>query len=604
MSFLAPLYLLLAGAIAVPLLLHLRRRRIENRIDFPAVRYLARAEKENVRQIKYRNLLLMLLRIAAVLALALAAARPIAAFLGAGHVPTALAIVLDNSLSTSAIIDGQPLLSRLRSVALEAQGAASSSDRVWLVTADGAVTGGSSDVVRQAITRTDVFPGRGDLANAITRATGLVVGSGLPARQVVVVTDGQATSWSTPVASGDVRLSIYAPNTTAPRNAAVVLAEARPARWTPRGAVVARASVPDSATYRIALGERTLARGTARTGEDLTVRASPPERGWQRGVVELEPDELRGDDARFFAVWLGAAPSVAVDAGGGTFLRTAVDALVQDARVAAGNEIFLGAADNATRLPALLIAPNDASRLGAANRSLERLGVPWRFGPPRRDETSVRGDRFDGVRTSLRYPLQREAGATAADTLATAGGDAWIVAGDRYVIIASPLEQGATDLPIRAGFVPWLGDIIGQRLAGEATAVIDAAPGAAVRWPSGADGLEGTDGQVTPIKGLNTAPTRPGVYFVRRGAARIGALVVNAEGEEGDLRRLSARALRDRIRSGDALVTDDEARWKRSLFDVGSRRPLQLPLILLALLLLAAETLVVRRGDHQLSSAA
>ena len=81
---------MLAGAVAIPLFLHLRRRRIENRVDFPAVRYLERAEKDNVRQLKIRNLLLMFLRIATVLAIALAAARPIGAFFGAGHVPTAL----------------------------------------------------------------------------------------------------------------------------------------------------------------------------------------------------------------------------------------------------------------------------------------------------------------------------------------------------------------------------------------------------------------------------------------------------------------------------------------------------------------------------------
>ena len=121
MSFLAPFFLMFAGAIAVPLLLHLRRRRFENRIDFPAVRYLARAEKENVRQIKIRNLLLMFLRIATVLTLALAAARPIGAFFGAGHVPTALAIVLDNSLSTSVIVNGQPLLASLRNGARRRQ---------------------------------------------------------------------------------------------------------------------------------------------------------------------------------------------------------------------------------------------------------------------------------------------------------------------------------------------------------------------------------------------------------------------------------------------------------------------------------------------------
>ncbi|HMN08697.1 MAG TPA: BatA and WFA domain-containing protein [Gemmatimonadaceae bacterium] len=598
MSFLAPLYLLLAGAVAVPLFLHLRRRRIENRIDFPAVRYLERAEKDNVRQLKIRNLLLMFLRIAAVLAVALAAARPIGSFLGAGHVPTALAVVLDNSLSTSAIVDGEPLLATLRARALEAANAATGSDRVWLVTVDGSVVGGSLDAVRQAISRTDVFPGRGDLATAITRAAGLVVGSGIPARQVVVVTDGQATTWSAPVATGDVPLSVLAPAGTPPRNRAVILADARPERWTPRGAVVARARLSDSATYRIALGERTLARGTARDGEDLTVRAAPADRGWRAGLVELEPDELRADDVRHFAVWIGAAPRVRPDPAAGPFLRTAVDALLQDDRVAAGDDVVLGAADGVPRLPALLLAPSEPSRLGAANRTLERLGLPWRFAPPRRDETAVRGDRFDGVRTSFRYPLEAQSGA-AGDTIATAGGAPWIVAGDGYVIIGSPLDPSATDLPLRASFVPWLGDVVAQRLAGSATAILHAAPGGRVRLPAGVEGLEGGDGQVTPIAAGGTAPARAGVYFLRRGPDRVGALVVNAEPEESDLARLPLAALRDRVRTRGAVVTADVAAWKRSLFDVGSRRPLQVPLIVLALALLVAETVVLRRGERR-----
>ncbi len=598
MSFLAPLYLLLAGAVAVPLFLHLRRRRIENRIDFPAVRYLERAEKDNVRQLKIRNLLLMFLRIAAVLAVALAAARPIGSFLGAGHVPTALAVVLDNSLSTSAIVDGEPLLATLRARALEAANAATGSDRVWLVTVDGSVVGGSLDAVRQAISRTDVFPGRGDLATAITRAAGLVVGSGIPARQVVVVTDGQATTWSAPVATGDVPLSVLAPAGTPPRNRAVILADARPERWTPRGAVVARARLSDSATYRIALGERTLARGTARDGEDLTVRAAPADRGWRAGLVELEPDELRADDVRHFAVWIGAAPRVRPDPAAGPFLRTAVDALLQDDRVAAGDDVVLGAADGVPRLPALLLAPSEPSRLGAANRTLERLGLPWRFASPRRDETAVRGDRFDGVRTSFRYPLEAQSGA-AGDTIATAGGAPWIVAGDGYVIIGSPLDPSATDLPLRASFVPWLGDVVAQRLAGSATAILHAAPGGRVRLPAGVEGLEAGDGQVTPIAAGGTAPARAGVYFLRRGPDRVGALVVNAEPEESDLARLPLAALRDRVRTRGAVVTADVAAWKRSLFDVGSRRPLQVPLIVLALALLVAETVVLRRGERR-----
>jgi hypothetical protein len=596
-SFLEPLFLLLTGAAAVPLVLHLMRRRIHVQVDFPAVRYLARAERENVRQLKMRNLLLMILRVLAVLFLALAAARPLGALLGAGHVPTALAIVLDNSMSTGAIVDGQPLVAALRGLAGEAADEATGADRLWLVTAEGRVVGGEADAVREAIDRTDVFPGRGDMASALTRAGGLVSGAGLPARQVVVVTDGQATTWEAPVSLGDVRVSVLAMAGAAPANRAVVIAEARPVRWTPRGTVVARAEMRDSATYRIALGDTRLASGTARGGEDISIHAGPAVQGWRAGLVELEPDELRTDDVRHFAVWVGAAPAVRPDASAGAFVRTAVDALVQNGRVRLGEEVLLASADAAPRLPALLVPPSDPTRIGAANRALERLGVPWRFGSPRRDETEARGVRFTGVRVALRYPLTAQAGA-AADTLATVGGEAWAVGGDRYVVLGSPLDPGSTDLPVSAGFVPWLGDMISQRLAGEATTVIPAEPGGRLRLPLGVDGIEGLDGQVAAVSGEIEAPVRPGVYFVRRGPDRVGAIVVNPEPPESDLRRLSASDLRARFRGARAAVTDDPATWRRTLFDTGSQRPLQIPLIVLALLALAAETYVVRRADH------
>src|SRR5947209_12530747 len=106
MSFLAPLYLLLGGAVAVPLLIHLLRRRIGARVEFPAARYLERAEKEHSRTLKIRNLLLMLLRVLALLAIAAGAARPVARWVGAGHAPTALAVVIDNSLSSAAVVNG------------------------------------------------------------------------------------------------------------------------------------------------------------------------------------------------------------------------------------------------------------------------------------------------------------------------------------------------------------------------------------------------------------------------------------------------------------------------------------------------------------------
>src|SRR3712207_4904832 len=117
MQFLAPLWLALAGAAAVPLLLHLLRKRIGTRVEFPAVRYLARAEQENSAKLRLRNWLLMALRVLAVLLVALAAARPVADVRTASHAPAALAVVLDNSLSTTAVAQGRPVLDALRAEA-------------------------------------------------------------------------------------------------------------------------------------------------------------------------------------------------------------------------------------------------------------------------------------------------------------------------------------------------------------------------------------------------------------------------------------------------------------------------------------------------------
>jgi hypothetical protein len=117
-TFLAPIWLLLGALAAVPLLLHLLRRRIGSRVEFPAVRYLLRAEREHSRRLKLRNLLLMFLRVLVVILVALAAARPIGNAPIGGHPPTALAIVLDNSLSTTVMVDGRSVFERLRAAAL------------------------------------------------------------------------------------------------------------------------------------------------------------------------------------------------------------------------------------------------------------------------------------------------------------------------------------------------------------------------------------------------------------------------------------------------------------------------------------------------------
>jgi hypothetical protein len=614
MGFLAPFWLALVGAAAVPLLLHLLRRRIGKRTEFPAARYLLRAEQEHSAKLRLRNWLLMLLRMLAVLLVALAAARPVGSLGGGGHPPTALAVVLDNSLSSSAVVNGQPALEPLRAAAIQALEAANPADRVWLVTADGQATGGPAAAVVAAARAARPLAGAGDLRAATERALALVRAAGVPSQTVAVLTDAQATSWTGVVDAGPTRLVVSVPTDAPPPNRAVVLAESRPARWTPGGAVALRVASADSAAYRVTLrapgaSARTLARGTAGPGQELTVRATPAERGWTAGAVELEPDELRGDDVRHFAAWVGAAPAATASAGAGPFVASALSTLVASGRVRTGGELSIVSADELTRLPAVIVAPADPARLGAANLALERAGVPWRLGAlavgeaaARFVETSSDSAAGDRVSVTRRYVLAPRGGA--ADTLALAAGAPWIVAGEGYVLVASPLDPQATTFPLRAAFVPWLADVLGQRLGAGAGAVTLAAPGERVAVPAQVTALEDPSGTRTALGSTAaSAPPAPGVYFWLRGGAgadaqRVGALVVNGDSEESVLERLTAREMRGRLSGREVQVQSDARRFSALVYDGAGRRALGGPLLIAALLVLAAEGLLTRRAGR------
>ena len=592
MSFLAPWFLALGAAAVVPLLIHLLRRRIGLELEFPAARYLARAERDHSRTMRMRNLLLMLLRVTAVLLLAMAAARPTARFAGAGHSPTALAIVLDNSLSASVIQDGAPLLAQFKEMAKAVLASATAEDRVWLVTADGVVRGGSARAVADELDRVRPLAGAGSVHDAVARALATVDASGLDARQVAILTDGQRTAWTGPVrTSGASPVLVWAPDKPPPPNRAVIAAEARPARWTPRGVVAARTQSQDSTTYRMGLGERTLARGTIAPGEEAMVRAAPSERGWTAGVIEIEPDELVADNVRHFALWIGPAPAVTVTPGAGAFARNAVDVLRSAEHVVEGAGITVASADEAGTLPAMLFPPVDAVKLGAANRVLERLGVPWRYGAARRESALAHGGQLRDVAVSLRYQLVPH-GVPEAETLAVVGTEPWIVSGAGYVLAGSPLTPAATSLPVTASFLPWLGDAIASRLNAEPGTVRYATPGQRVARPGGVEAIEGGTGNRTAVSGSTLdAPAAAGVYFMLRGSRRVGALVVNPEPGESRLERWQGAELGARVVTAGARVVSKSDAWISEAFAGVARRSMVLPILIALLLVLTAETI-------------
>ncbi len=638
MAFLAPLFLTLATLVGVPLFVHLLRRKVGRTVDFPAVRYLTRMEQEHSRDLKLRHRLLLLLRILAVLALALAAARPIATLAGFGHAPVALAVVLDNSMSTGIIGTERSVFDSLRADVRGLLAELSSDDRAWIVTADGRVIGGSAPSLLESLNGLAPLGGRGDLAAATRRAVGLAR-SGRPRAPVVaVVSDGQRNAFATDslVDAGAVPVVMLAHGASTVRNRAVVAARAEPARWTPSGTVSFAISAPDSSEWRLQLDGRTVARGAVASAPvgapvRLTQRLASNTTGWVRGKVEVDADALRGDDARWFAVRVAPPPMVAVRREGGPFLSAALATLVEEKRLEPGAEgtarsVTVAGADAAgVRLPVLLTAPLDPVRIGEANRTLTRLGIPWRFGAIARnlvlaraassdgaplDTTAASARVFEGTPVRLRYPLVYSPGGASStgtstpvipDTLATAGGSAWAVAGDGYVLIGSPLEPEATELPLRAAFVPWLLEALSRRL-GEDGRLIEAVPGEHLAGVRGVTGLEGPDGKVVGTNGDRlTVPNAAGVYYLRRQTARIGALVVNPEPEESDVVGIgqggadsAVAAMRTHIAGRDVTPATSASAWRTLVFERAAGHGLLVPLVALALAALLAEAWLAR----------
>lgn len=629
MGFLAPAFLALAALVGVPLLVHLLRRRIARTVDFPAVRYLERMEQEHSRDLKLKNRLLLLLRVLAVLALALAAARPIARLAGLGHAPVAIAIVVDNSMSSSAVVAGQQRLDQLRSEADALLATLDAADRSWLVTADARVVGGSNDAVRQALQDVQPLGGRGDLDAAVRRALALAR-SGAPRSGVVaIVSDGQANAFGTRTDSiipvEKLPVVAYVPESGTVRTNAVLAARPDPVRWTPAGALRMHFAATDSVDYRVIMEGRTVTRGRAEPGTYLRptvvdVRLSSASTGWVRGHVEIDPDDLRADDVRYFVVRVAPPPTVVLRAEAGPFLSAAISTLVDERRVSRaasplpGTVTIAGADAAGVRLPAFLTAPLDPVSVGEANRSLARLGIPWRFGAIARNGVNARvvetraGDTtqtpqraaLDGARVLLRYPLVPSGGGAAGaamartDTLATAGGAPWVVSGPGYLLVGSPMDPDATDLPLRAGFVPWLLQTFSHRLGSDGL-VLEAAPGERLDQFVAADSLEAPNETVVLWTGdTRTAPEQPGVYFLRRGTERVGALVVNAEAEESDVGEVDGAMFMSRF-EGDAVSAHASGdAWRRAVLSQAEGRSLLVPLVVLALLLLALEAWFAR----------
>ena len=118
-------------------------------------------------------------------------------------------------------------------------------------------------------------------------------------------------------------------------------------------------------------------RRSRRPTRPVTLAMTVPERGWVPLVVELAPDELRGDD-RWSTVVRVAPPARVRWDPADRYLAAAFDVLRDGGRVVPGRRSH--ASGSLGPGPSLVLPPADPAQVGAVNRALAARGVSWQFG--------------------------------------------------------------------------------------------------------------------------------------------------------------------------------------------------------------------------------
>lgn len=334
LSFLSPLYLLGILAIALPIALHLFRRRTDLVVEFPAVRLLTSTPVEQQRRKRLRELILLALRVTALVLLAAAFARPFLAgrMLAATTPVTVVAIDRSFSLSAPGVFD------RAREQAAAAINEAPSGHAVALVAFDEA----AETVVQPTTDRGAVLaairaigPGVSGTryAAAVSRAAEVL---GPRRGGVVVVTDLQQAGWQGPPRGGladDVDVRVRAVDASL-LNLAVTAAARRGGRV--EATVRNFGLEPRTALVTLSVEGREVARASltiaAQSASPLGFEVELPARGGAEVAVS-DPGGVPADDTRYLVLDPAAPTRVLVlvadpsALGGGLYVERALEAV-------------------------------------------------------------------------------------------------------------------------------------------------------------------------------------------------------------------------------------------------------------------------------------
>jgi Aerotolerance regulator N-terminal/von Willebrand factor type A domain len=572
MSFLYPAFLLGALAIAIPIALHLLRRDVAPDVPFSAVRLLRRSPVEQSRRRRLRDVLLLAARVAALVLLALAFARPY--FQEAAPARVRL-VALDRSYS----MGGTDRFERARAMARAALDEAGTGERVGLVVFDDRAevlsAPGTAADARTALA--PVTPGFGGTRYRVLfdKAAELAAGSD---GRLVVVTDLQQSGWSSDTGGTlppgwEVEIRDVGAVQT---NLGVTSVSAEPERLI--ASIRNSGLTSRSGRLRVALDGRDVASAeySVPADADITVPITwrPPATGAVSVSID-DPDGLAGDNARYAMLGaVGAAKALVVTGGGrgGFYLSRALETPGQEAglevEVVPGSRLTSMSAGEISSYPVVaLLSTRGLERRGREtlaahirggggllvvagpeiDRSVLSALFDWR---PAFDATDLTTPPVTLSATDLRHPIFRPFAALAANLGQVRFERAWEVSpdgwsvigrfssgapallertanferpGGRVVLFASDVDRQWNDFPLHPAFVPFaletVRHVAGDRRPSRSYLVGEAAPG------------------LGPGPGIFKAPDNR-------------VVAVNVDPREGDVRRLTTEAFRSSVREG------------------------------------------------------
>jgi hypothetical protein len=427
------------------------------------------------------------------------------------------------------------------------------------------------------------LPRRLDLGAAVRAAERIMSAEAIPAREVVLLSDLQRSALSAgdPVA---MPVLVAAPGPVT-QNRSVDSARVEPAVWSPAGSVHAAVggAGTEAVPLRLEMGGAVAARGLGAPGDLVVLGGRASRSGWLVARVSTDPDELRADDAWHLAVRVAPPAAVAADPATGSYVAQALAVLRDGGRVRAGSDVVL--ADRPAGVRTVVFPPADDAGVGTTNRALAARGIATRFAERVHGEWAVRDEPgLLGDATVRRRHRLEGSGVV----LARAGSEPWLVRDGPVIVVASRMEPDWTDLPVSAGFLPFMDQLVNRIAAGDAP-VARATPGEPAEIPPGPAELVVGTGTV-PISGDGrvVAPLVPGVYFLRSATGdTVGALEVNHDPRESRLVRADARAVRAAF-GGGARVLDRRA-LERDVFGGAGRADLSALALGLALAAALAE---------------